>query len=192
MSHHEVMKMWFDSLNCKKEGEGKQWGVKRRDSPEKKTGSVQSLGLFQAETQWKLCAVCIKPNQSTTTAQCQCFSVSAESYFFLIVFYVIRSTMLLDGNVELSHWIDWMLFVLLKWLNISTLSWQHTGAWEEDFSCCTHHVKWTLRSELLPALEEVLRCHLSGLEKLVKHHRELHWDVLKSPTVSVHTYRVIH
>lgn len=45
-----------------------------------------------------------------------------------------------------------------------------------------------MRSELLPALEEVFRCHLRGLEELVEHHGEFDADVLKSAAVSAHTH----
>lgn len=45
-----------------------------------------------------------------------------------------------------------------------------------------------LRSELLPALEEVLGRHLCGLEELVEHHGEFHCNVLKRPSISVHTH----
>lgn len=63
----------------------------------------------------------------------------------------------------------------------------YTEAWGGILSCYTDHVKWALRSKLFPALEEVLGCHLCRLKKLVKHHRELHCNVLKGSTVSVHT-----
>lgn len=51
-------------------------------------------------------------------------------------------------------------------------------------------MKTSLRSQLFPALEEVLGCHLCRLKEFVKHHRKFHCNVLESSSIPVHTQRV--
>lgn len=68
---------------------------------------------------------------------------------------------------------------LIIFSSISTRSRSENCRWSAD------NIKASLRSELLPALEEVLGRHLCGLKELVERHGEFQSDVLRSSTVSV-------